>query len=352
MKYPQNILNLKINKMKVRDILFGIAIGDAFAAGIEFQDRNWIRKNVDFTKFVNRRYSINVPLDKQKLFTENYREWDYTDDTEMTIGLINALISEEDFSEDLLVKEWSREYQLGAKTKGFGRNGHGSMRWYFSGKMTIEEVRDFQRNRPNPGNAPAMRSVPIGLLHESLIDRYALINANSTHPNINAIISSQCIARSVEYILKKKGNQTNVIDYCMETVVLNKEYKSYLSAVNNLGNYDNLNKSEFEILCGKQPIKKPYFPPGIEGMPSDSKFTTGSVLYVLKNCANTMDALMKSVNLGGDVDSIASICVGIMAGKYGLESIPSFIKDQVEGREYINIIADKFEKKLNNKMKI
>ena len=68
----------------------------------------------------------------------------------------------------------------------------------------------------------------------------------------------------------------------MEKVVLNKEYKSYLSEVNKLGNYDDLNKSEFEILCGKQPIRQPYFLPGIEGMPSDSKFTTGSVCLCLK----------------------------------------------------------------------
>ena len=54
--------------MRFRDVLFGIAIGDAFAAGVEFQDRNWIRKNVDFTKFVNRRHSINVPLEKKKVF--------------------------------------------------------------------------------------------------------------------------------------------------------------------------------------------------------------------------------------------------------------------------------------------
>ena len=34
-------------------LFLGYAIGDAFGAGVEFQDRNWIRRHVDFTRFVN-----------------------------------------------------------------------------------------------------------------------------------------------------------------------------------------------------------------------------------------------------------------------------------------------------------
>lgn len=44
--------------MNFQNILLGIAIGDAFGAGVEFQDRNWIRKHVDFSKFVNARDKI------------------------------------------------------------------------------------------------------------------------------------------------------------------------------------------------------------------------------------------------------------------------------------------------------
>lgn len=34
---------------KVEDMLLGIAIGDAFGLGIEFQNKDWIKKNIDFT---------------------------------------------------------------------------------------------------------------------------------------------------------------------------------------------------------------------------------------------------------------------------------------------------------------
>lgn len=42
------------------DLFLGYAIGDAFGAGAEFQDRNWIRKNVDFTCLVNVRSKISA----------------------------------------------------------------------------------------------------------------------------------------------------------------------------------------------------------------------------------------------------------------------------------------------------
>ncbi len=133
------------------------------------------------------------------------------------------------------------------------------MRWYFSGEKTIEEIREFQKNRPNPGNAPAMRSVPLGLIKSDLINQYAEINANATHPNINAILSSQCIARATEFLIQKNGNVKDITEYCFKTVSLNEEYKTYLRLIENLPDYNDLTNNDFVILCGKQPIEAPYF---------------------------------------------------------------------------------------------
>ena len=334
----------------IENILLGIAIGDAFGAGVEFQDRNWIRNNVDFTKFVNARGQIKVEEDKKEVFTKNYKAWDYTDDTEMTLGIINALVSGKAFSEQLLIEKWKEEYDVGMEKKGFGRNGHGSMSWYYSGEKTIEEIRSFQKNRNNPGNAPAMRSVPLGLLAEDKINRYCEVNANATHPNRNAIISSQCIARATESMLVKKGNRQDVITYCFETVELNQEYIDYFKEIERLPIYENLEESDYQILCGNQPIKKPYFLSGICGVPSDSKYTAGCVLFILKNSNNAMDALVKSIRIGGDVDSIASITTGIMAGIYGLNSLPDFMLQSVEGVAYIKEISNSFKRYITNNL--
>ena len=46
----------------------GLAIGDAYAAGLEFQDRDWIRRHVDFSHFINLREHIQVLPEKLAAF--------------------------------------------------------------------------------------------------------------------------------------------------------------------------------------------------------------------------------------------------------------------------------------------
>lgn len=322
--------------------LLGIAIGDAFGAGVEFQDRHWIRSHVDFTQLINARSSIQVEAEALSVFIRDYHEWDYTDDTEMTIGLIRALLSDKPFSEDLLVQEFKAEYERGLYAKGHGRNGHGSIRWYYEGEQSIEEIRSFQETRPNPGNAPAMRAVPLGFLPGDLINEYARINACSTHPHPYAIMSSQCIARAAEFLLLKGGAPADLIPYCLQKITFDRDFESYLAEVDQLPPYEELMLSHFAQLCGPQPIEPPYFLPGIHGLPSDSKYTSGAVLYVLKHSSGAMDALKKAIWLGGDVDSVASICTGIMAGRMGIGDLPNYMLEEVEGKAYLTQVANEW----------
>jgi ADP-ribosylglycohydrolase len=331
----------KISAEVVKNMLQGIAIGDAFGAGVEFQDRHWIRENVDFTHFVNARSSIRVAPDQLAAFVQDYLPWDYTDDTEMTIGLIKALVSGETFGAELLLRNIVAEYEDGKQRKGHGRNGHGSLRWYFDGDKTIAEILDFQRHRPNPGNAPAVRAVPLGLLPDHLINGFAEINAHATHPNILATLASQCIARASSWMIAQHGDADGLFQYCQDTIAFNHEYGDYLTQVAVLPTFESLTVADFATLCGPQPIEAPYFLPGICGVPSDSKFTAGCALYVLKHSRDAFDALQKSILIGGDVDSIAAITTGIMAARSGIQSIPDFMLQNVEGLPYLESIADK-----------
>ncbi|MFT3682490.1 MAG: ADP-ribosylglycohydrolase family protein [Ferruginibacter sp.] len=332
-------------KNLLRDTFLGIAIGDAFGAGLEFQDRHWIRANIDFTKFINRRSDINTP--KKAAFLIDYKEWDYTDDTEMSIAVTKAMMSNEDFSEELLVKYFLQEYNQGFDTKGYKRNGHGAIKAFFNGEKTIEEIRKFQQDRKYPGNAPPMRAIPIGFATADKIHLWATINANATHPHPKAIASSILIARAAEGLLLKKINQEDIIPYCM-SFIEEKETLSLLSRADCLPVYDALTAEDFFILCGEQPMNETGFLTGVYGLPSNAMFTAVTALYILKHSYSAFDALRYSVYTGGDVDSLAAICVGITAGKYGINSIPAFMITSVEGRAYLDEIADQFDKFLKN----
>ena len=324
--------------MQHSDLLLALAIGDTYAAGLEFQDRDWIRQHVDFTHFINMREHIQVAPEKLAAFTTNYQAWDYTDDTEMTIGSIKALCSGQDITEQALVGHWEAEYREGLQRKGYGRNGHGSMAWYYEGRLSIAEVRDFQRHRANPGNAPAMRAIPFGFVEEDLVNQYAAINALATHPNAQAVQSSQIVARAARYFLVDNGAANGLILYCLQKIELDEGYQNYLQAVDELPAYEKLSDADFSLLLGPQPIQEPYFLPGIKGLPSDSKYTAGAVLYILKQSRDAFGALKKSVYLGGDVDSLAALTTGILAGRLGVQSLPEYMIEAVEGRDYLRKI--------------
>ncbi|MFC1697264.1 ADP-ribosylglycohydrolase family protein [Nanoarchaeota archaeon] len=324
-------------KDKIKNTLLGIAIGDAFGAGIEFQDRNWILNNVDFTKYLNAR---------GPKYGKNYIPGHYTDDTEHSIGIINTLISKKPFTEQLLLDEWKKEYFQDKKQKGYGRQGHGSIRWYYEGEKDIEDIRSFQAKRYSPGNAPPMRAVPLGFINDSLINKYAIINADSTHPHPKGRAASIIVARAAEFLLMKNGKREDLIDYCLEHIKgIDKEMEQSIPKIKKLPHPDLFKNEFYRFLCGPQPLKRPI--PGIMGMPSDSMYTAYCTLHILSRTENAFEGLRYAMQLGGDVDSIGSIVTGILGGRYGLDSLPKFMLEQVEGRERLEKLAEDFNSYLN-----
>jgi len=328
-------------RVHFKDLFLGVAIGDAYGAGLEFQDRNWIRKNIDFSKFVNKRMDINS--DKIDLFTQDYKPWDYTDDAEMTVAVAKAMMSGKPFTEALLIHCFSEEYNLTFSKRGYKRNGHGAMRWYFSGEKTIEEIKSFQKDKKYPGNAPPMRAIPLAFAPESRMDEWAAINADCTHPHPLAVASSILVARAAQGFLLKGIPAEQIIPYCLQFIE-EPETIDLLKKADQLPAPGNLQEEDYEVLCGPQPIRQDQFLPGICGLPSNAMQTAVCVLYILKYAQTPFEALQYSVNIGGDVDSLASICTGILCGKYGMGDIPQYMMEAVEGKAYMQEIGREFEK--------
>ena len=143
-------------------------------------------------------------------------------------------------------------------------------------------------------------------------------------------------------MMVRVGEANEVIAHCIQAVQLDEAFLRYFEAIDELPRYSDLSASDFVVLCGPQPIEEPYFLPGILGVPSDAFYTIGCVLYVLKQCSDAMDALRMSVYLGGDVDSVASLTTGIMAARTGLDSLPQYMLESVEGYEYLLKVAADF----------
>ena len=76
--------------------------------------------------------------------------------------------------------------------------------------------------------------------------------------------------------------------------------------------------------------------------------TAINVVYVLKHSNSGFEALQNSIRMGGDVDSLASVCTGIAGGKYGLDSLPEFLLEQTEGFSRIEMLGGRLYEKFFN----
>ncbi|KKP39203.1 MAG: ADP-ribosylglycohydrolase superfamily [Candidatus Peregrinibacteria bacterium GW2011_GWF2_33_10] len=346
-----------ISKTILINTLLGCAIGDSYGAGLENYAREWIADNIDFTHFVDLRTNHDV----QAFRDPKYRVWDYTDDTQMTIGLIKALIKRESSTasiEDLIMQCWLKEYEQDCQSKG--DRGHGYILSYFKGNKAIDEIRERQRIKLYPGNAAPMRATPIGFLPEEEINKIATINANLTHPHPKSIAASILIARATRFLVVERGDPRKLIEYCLKYIEnTDQETIEMLRQTDELPTPLNLTKNQLQFLTKYRdpspptifidgqtvPIK---FSRGENGLFADAMLTAVSALYILKHSPNTFLGLISAVQLGGDVDSIASIVTAILGGRYGLGSLPEYMRQNVEGQDYLQKIATDFHEYLKS----
>ena len=328
-------------KQTIINTLKGVAIGDAFGVGIEFKSRFWIRENVNFDKW------INVWGEGKN----NILPGTYSGGTEHTIALTEALISKKPFSIDLLLKKFKNEHETDKAQKGSSRNGYGKIKEWYDGNKTIDEVRKAQASHSDPGNEPVVRALPLAFIKNSDVGQYSKINADVTHPNEIGRKASYLTILIAWHFLRENGDAGGLMNF-LEAFIGDEETEHALEKIDALPKPSKLSESDYVILHGEQPspyISLPYFAwdSDIYGLPCAAMKTALNAVYVLKHSNSAIEALQNSINMGGDVDSLAAVCTGIAAGKYGLDSLPQFLLDQTEGLGRIEILGEKLYEKFS-----
>jgi len=337
----------------VAHILIGDAVGDAFGLGIEFASSSWIRQHVAFppSSWPSCPTAPNGKAGPDgKPVTERGM---YSDDCEMTVGTMKALMKcgaeYAKLQESDLLQAWEEEWRLGGRC----RVGHGSIRFVWSGEQTLDQIKELQRTKTIPGNAPPMRSLPLLFLSTNDRQNLCRTNADTTHPHPQTRAASMVIAAGARWLVISRGEQAAVLSTALaelQTSQLRDEAtERHLKCLESLPDwheygerFENLPKEVHELLCGPQPD------PDWCGLGSDSMRTAALVLYILKWYRDPLDALVAAVDVGGDVDSTAALVLGIIGGSTGLRlgqvgGIPWFLIFQLEGVEYLVAQAKQFE---------
>lgn len=305
----------KFNLNICKDILFGLAIGDALGVPVEFKSREEI--------------SRQPVTDMIGYGTHNKPAGTFSDDSSLTFCLAEAIAS-------------------GFSLEGTARN---FVNWRYDNYWTADnEVFDIgittqhaidrliKGTRPDlagdfevhsNGNGSLMRVLPllVYIRDKPMAERYQLIKSVSsiTHGHIRSAIA--CF-----YYLEFALGILNGIEKFNIYHNLQKNIAEYLRSTN-------MSRDETDVF-DRLLIDR------IDLIPQEQIQSSGYVLHTLEasiwcllNTDNYKDAVLKAVNLGQDTDTTGAVTGGLAGLLYGYDSIPENWLNQLARKDDVEDLA-------------
>ena len=230
-----------------------------------------------------------------------------TDDSILTCAIADAILNNVTY-EDKLKEYGLREMDLGLDLYGRSRFGKGFVNWL-----------NKKSDGVSFGNGCAMRISPIGYLFDDLetIKKESMLATIPSHNHIDSIKCSEAVAVSI-YLLRNGCTKEKLKEY-----IENKYFKLDYNLEDLRHNYKFTSKS-------------------IDSVPE--------AIYCFLESNDFLDAIRKSISIGGDSDTIACITGSLAESYYG---VPDYLKEEIKPylRDYMYPILDKFYKKINGKSK-
>ncbi len=245
---------MKLNKDGIAGAIYGFAIGDAMGATTEFMSEEQIKRNFGKVADIIGGGWLNL------------KPGEVTDDTQMTMCVMNALMRTADNPLGFMIecrKEFIKWYKSGPKDVG------GQCSRAINYMMTGEV-----RARPNNqalGNGSLMRAMPCALINNDILNE---LQGRMTHNNQKCSQIIQNYSRLIQDYLK--GIYSNISTCTIRGLL---EPSGYIINTFNNSVYWSCQKS-FE------------------------------------------EAILGAVNHGGDADTIAAITGSLAGAKFGYSAIP------------------------------
>ena len=267
MKSLMEVSVLNTIKNKIAGAIYGFAIGDAMGATTEFMNREQIKKQYGQVTDIIGGGWLNLKAGK------------VTDDTQMSICVMDALMGNIKLFEECCMGNFIEWYRMGPKDVG-GQCSRGIVCAMSTGHF-------IERDDAALGNGSLMRAMPCALINRPDLN---VAQGKLTHNNLEC---SQIILEYTRLIQNILYN--NLYTYKVKSIL---EPSGYIRDTFNNSLYS-ANKPSFE------------------------------------------KAIIGAVNDGGDADTIAAITGSIAGARFGYDAIPQRWIDQLDSE--VKIYLEKFK---------
>lgn len=291
---------------KVRGAMYGVAVGDALGAPLEFMSAESIKLQHGTVREMIGGGWLSV------------KPGEITDDTQMTLCVAHGIVESPENPAEAIGRNFVRWYMERPKDVGATCAHSISMAMRLAQCSTSPSAKDWRRasqevhrltGGKSGGNGALMRTAYVGLYYRdssTVISRAAQIAQMTHYDNVAA---SDCATYSLMlHSLAERESEKNG--------------KRIISDIL-LANSGSAMRYDPETLSGDS------FAPTPSGWGVAS---LQSALHCIFTTDSFEEALVKAVNLGGDADTIGAITGGLAGALYGYDSVPERWKARLDSK--------------------
>lgn len=308
----------------LKDILYGVCVGDALGVPVEFESRGFLEHN-PVTK-----------MGSGGVHDQGVGVW--SDDSSLTFCLAETII--EGYNINNLASKfirWKNEGYWTATGEVFDM-GNTTRQSIINLSKGVDPTLAGGFNEIDNGNGSLMRILPLVILlkHVSIEKRFSLIKEVSsiTHAHNRSVIACFYYLEFALQIMEGKDRleiYENLKTTVSEFVKSNEMYSGELIHFDRLLNRNIHEEERDAIKSGGYVID-----------------TLEACMWCLLTTNNYEEAVLQAVNLGGDTDTTGAVTGGLAGLLYGFEFIPKTWVASIRKRNEINKLIHSHQKQANS----
>lgn len=308
----------------IKDALYGFVIGDAMGVPLEFMSREKLNQH-PVTKMIGDG-SHNLPKGV------------WSDDTSMTLATMDSVSTTHAIDCDDIANRFCDWINYGKYTAtnlvfGVGKITRNALFRYWNQKK--DAIKCGGTSYLENGNGSLMRMLPIAFYcynrHLNSKEIYSIVKDVSSITHAHEISILGCYIY-VCYILLLLSGKNKLDSY---QLLSQQDYSMFSS--DSLEQYKRILSTELLSLSIDEISSSGYIVSTLE-----------AVLWVILHTDSFEQAIIESINLGNDTDTVGAI-TGSMAGiLYGYSSIPQKWIDSLEGKDSLNSYLSSFIHAMDN----
>jgi poly(ADP-ribose) glycohydrolase ARH3 len=251
----------------------------------------------------------------------------YTDDTQMTLGVITSLVECEGFNGEHMAKVFARNYE---PFRNYGPSTSWILQQIKRGETWDLPAREAMGGQGSYGNGSAMRVAPVGLLYHqdlSKVREVAVASSRITHTHPLGTEGAAIQALAVAMAVQTEKNDLSAGNFLKKLTRLTEE-DMYLRRLEKIGGL--LGR------CAPPSVIAKELGNGVEAFNS----VPAAIYSFLAFPGSFKGAVLGAVGLGGDADTLGAMTGALAGACYGVGEIPSDWLGKLEGRSELEKLAN------------